>query len=210
MTATKVSANVDIEKLKAEKALTAKKCTCVDCENIGKWDDRKLNFYLQKGMCNMHYKRFCKYGEDKVLAIRGENRSKNPLYRTYNDIKERTTNPNNKAFKDYGSRGIRVCDEWLNDFTQFEKDMGQKPSPQHSIERDDVNGNYCKSNCRWATRHEQNANKRNSGQNTGVRFCKKRKMYVADLVVNHVLYRKRFKTEPEAIAYRKELELKYL
>ena len=60
--------------------------------------------------------------------------------------------------KNYGLRGITVCDEWKDTFTAFLRDMGEKPSKKHSIERVDVNGNYTKENCVWATPAEQMLN----------------------------------------------------
>ena len=77
-------------------------------------------------------------------------------------MKSRCMNENNPSYGLYGGRGISVCEEWKNSFKRFFEDMGKAPTLQHSIDRIDSNGNYCKENCRWATSVEQNQNKRNS------------------------------------------------
>jgi hypothetical protein len=65
-------------------------------------------------------------------------------------------------FADYGGRGISVCDRWRDDFAAFLADVGQKPTPKHSLDRIDVDGNYEPGNVRWATIREQNTNTRRS------------------------------------------------
>lgn len=84
------------------------------------------------------------------------------LYKTWCNIKERCYNINAKDYKNYGGRGIKMCDRWLESFENFYADMGNKPTPNHSIDRDDVNGDYCKENCKWATNDEQRRNKRST------------------------------------------------
>jgi len=73
-------------------------------------------------------------------------------------MRQRCNNPNHIQFKHYGGRGISVCERW-NDYANFLKDMGEKPSGL-SIERIDVDGNYEPSNCRWATQKDQMRNMR--------------------------------------------------
>jgi hypothetical protein len=77
-------------------------------------------------------------------------------------MKERCYNPNAINYADYGGRGISVCPRWRESFEDFYKDMGPRPGPGYSIERKNVNAGYSKGNCRWATRKEQDRNKRNN------------------------------------------------
>lgn len=81
-------------------------------------------------------------------------------YRAWTAMKQRCYNENVKAFKNYGARGIRVCDRWLDSFEAFLEDMGKKPSPKLELDRIDNNGNYEPANCRWTTRSENLKNTR--------------------------------------------------
>ena len=88
--------------------------------------------------------------------------SKHPAYHVWISMKDRCRLPTHKAWKNYGGRGIRVCEEWQNSFETFWEDMGPTYQTGLWIERKDNEGNYEKSNCMWATPSQQMRNTRRS------------------------------------------------
>lgn len=89
----------------------------------------------------------------------GERRTR--LYAIWSNMKARCLNPKNKAYANYGGRGITVSAEWARSFSAFKADMGE-PAPGLSLERTDNNKGYCRENCIWATRSQQCRNRRST------------------------------------------------
>lgn len=85
--------------------------------------------------------------------------STHPLYKTWASMIQRCTNPKRDSFPIYGGRGIRVCDRWRT-FAHFLFDMGERPSPKHTLDRINPDGHYEPGNCRWATPKEQTETRR--------------------------------------------------
>lgn len=88
--------------------------------------------------------------------------NRSQIYDAWQSMRSRCNNPKNKAYRNYGGRGIAVCERWNSSFLDFVADMGEPPSANLSLDRINNNGNYEPENCRWATWTQQRHNRRDS------------------------------------------------
>lgn len=155
----------------------------------------------------------CKCQKRKMRPVQNDNlhnklnmvhsgMSDHPLYSTWNNMFHRCYNPKCKAYKNYGARGIEVCDKWLN-FEEFVKDMGNK-FLGGSLDRIDNNGPYSPGNCKWATRKEQNFNKRTNHYLSYNDETKTITQWAKHLGINLASFQKRLKLglPPEKLFYK--------
>lgn len=95
--------------------------------------------------------KYVKHGHNRPGRVSRE-------YNSYTSMKTRCLNKNSPNYCNYGGRGIRICQRWLDGFENFLEDMGNRP-PGKTLDRINVDGDYEPSNCRWATLSEQQRNK---------------------------------------------------
>ena len=138
------------------------------------------------------------------------------LYKTWDNMKNRCYNPKNKAYKEYGGRGIQICNRWL-DINNFIEDMYPSYSEGLSLDRIDVGGNYTTDNCRWATDEVQNRNTRelritNTSGYRGVYWHKRDNIWRVQITVeNKLIHLGSYKTAIEgAKAYETYVRLNKL
>lgn len=145
------------------------KCQC-DCGNVVTVASYQLGSGNTKS-CG------CLQKERAAVTKTTHGLSDSKEYRTWQAMRTRCTNENRDNYSHYGGRGIEVCSRWMNSFEAFYADMGPAPSTNHSIERNDVDGPYDPSNCRWATQKEQ---MRNTSRSSSV-YWNGRSMTISEL-----------------------------
>jgi hypothetical protein len=117
--------------------------------------------------------------QDKRITMKNK---EHYLYKTWQSMRQRCSNPNVKSFKNWGGRGITVCPEW-DDFWVFVADMGDRPEG-HTLDRIDNDKGYSPDNCRWASRHQQSINSRKVKDAKGYYFNKNAGKYQAHINID--------------------------
>lgn len=198
-------------------------CYCTDCDGvIGNTSELTLsvfrvcdlpdcnNKHMAKGYCHKHYTRLWRHGDPLKTMVETHRGSGSKEYTAWIHMKDRCYNITNRQYKDYGGRGITVCERWQS-FSNFYEDMGKKPSKELSLERVDNNKGYNPDNCKWATASEQVINTRIRKDNTsgvkGVTYNKLRKTWGASIQRNNEsMWLGAHKTKQEAINARERAE----
>lgn len=180
-------------------------CSC-QCGNSCKVISSSLNSNLITS-CG------CLYKESRKTCNRKHGKSKSREYNAWAAAKQRCYYKKHDFYADYGGRGITMCEQWINSFETFYKDMGDCPQGM-SIERVDFNGNYCPENCKWDTASNQGYNTRISSNNksgkSGVHWHKVTSKWAAQIgLENESIHLGVFENLEDAIAAREEAELKY-
>lgn len=133
----------------------------------GKWEckcDCGKTAYASGPNIRSGRQRSCGCLDSERKLIHGKSNSTE--YQSWKAMKNRCYRKSFKQYADYGGRGIRVCERWVNSFENFLADMGEKPSEKHTLDRIDINSDYEPSNCRWVDYSEQIINQRLRHDNT--------------------------------------------
>lgn len=179
---------------------TYRKCIVDGCNNK----------HRSNGYCRLHHSRFYRHGDPLMSSRESHKMTDSKEYDIWICMKQRCYNKRKNRYNNYGGRGITVCDEWRNSFISFYNYMGKRPSSKHSLDRINVDGNYEPGNVRWATIHQQSSNRTNSNKVVGISYDIRNHNYRASMNVNGVtVLRKSFSRYNDAIAARKDSELKY-
>lgn len=190
-----------------------KNCIIEGCEKQKARRRYKDGFRSSSSYCPMHRYRIIKNGSPYIVKFPRHGETESAEWIAWRNMKSRCLNPKSTYYAEYGGRGITVCDRWLgkNGYVNFIQDLGKKPTPSHSIDRINNNGNYEPENVRWASKNEQAANKRSSNPVVGVCFTNQDKKWVAFLTVNKVsVLHKAFSNYEDAVEARKAAEKQYL
>lgn len=130
-------------------------------DNIQQIKVRCSKYYEQNTLqINAHSKAYYYANTSQMNAFNKAYNKKHYHRIAWLNMKSRCYNKKNRSYKDYGGRGIKVCDRWLNSFETFKEDVGKRPTPKHSIDRMDNNGDYGPNNVKWSTMKEQANNRR--------------------------------------------------
>lgn len=113
------------------------------------------------GLCNKHYSRLKRHGDINFEMREYHGGRKKPEYIIWHNMLRRCYDKARAGYKYWGGRGIEVCEEWRTSFSKFLADVGERPSPELTLDRIDNNGNYEPGNVRWATRAVQSRNRSN-------------------------------------------------
>jgi hypothetical protein len=162
---------------------------------------QKRTYGLFKCFCGNEFTtqlRCIKNGTTKSCGcLKGKNRithglTKHRLYFVWYMMIDRCTNEKHIKYKYYGGRGITVSERWLK-IENFIEDMYPTFTEGLELDRENVNGNYCRDNCRWTTKNIQNRNttlirKNNTSGYRGVTYVKKLKKYIAGIVINKIRF----------------------
>jgi len=145
--------------------------TCNECKRMLADDCFNVDISTKDGLQNWckecravydqtHHKAHYRAHKEEKKAYEKVYYQKNYLRYTWRNMICRCTNPKQKDYKNWGGRGITVCQRWLDSYEDFAKDIGERPSTEHSIDRIKNDGNYEPGNCKWSTKKEQQNNRR--------------------------------------------------